>query len=299
LANKGNRHYLEIMTSTSASTSTNTIPPISIEAIIFDLDGTLLDTEVLSDKAILLSFPTLSNTIFQSFAPSYQIPWELKQQLLGLRGSEWAPIVLEYAHQHWDISIQDLPTINELWSTWELKLNELCSKDVQPCRGAAELVHELSTHYRTIPLAIATSSRTESYAKKRKCIELNQQQQQLNSTSTSMFDCMSVIVTGDHPAVIHGKPAPDIYYEAARQLNVNPRNCLVFEDALSGIRAAKAAGCYVVAIPDERFDESQKEIFHQEADIVINSLWEFTGQSVGLPDIDMPSLLVSSLKSQQ
>ena len=57
-----------------------------------------------------------------------------------------------------------------------------------------------------------------------------------------LFEHIDVIVTGDDPAVKNGKPAPDIYLEAARRLGVDPAECLVFEDALSGVKSGKAAG---------------------------------------------------------
>ena len=93
---------------------------------------------------------------------------------------------------------------------------------------------------------------------------------------------MTAIVAGDDPAVINGKPAPDIYLEAARRLNVDPTECLVFEDALSGVRSGKAAGCHVVAIPDPRFSTEEKKVFANEADVVLDSLLEFDASQFGL-----------------
>jgi len=94
-------------------------------------------------------------------------------------------------------------------------------------------------------------------------------------------------VARDDPAVQNGKPAPDLYLEAARRLNVRPRDCLVFEDALSGVQSGKAAGCAVVAIPDPRFTEEEKRgLFGAHADVVVDSLCEFDGGPFGLP-VDM------------
>ena len=69
-------------------------------------------------------------------------------------------------------------------------------------------------------MAIATSSRYDGVQKKRKRHE-------------DMFQFIKTIVAGDDPNVLNGKPSPDIYLEAARRLNVHPKECLVFEDALS------------------------------------------------------------------
>jgi beta-phosphoglucomutase-like phosphatase (HAD superfamily) len=100
---------------------------------------------------------------------------------------------------------------------------------------------------------------------------------------------MAAIVAGDDPAVKNGKPAPDIYLEAAKRLNVDPKDCLVFEDALSGVRSGKAAGCRVVAIPDSRFSAEEKAKFENEANVVLEDLWSFDGAAFGI-SVDMKKL---------
>jgi beta-phosphoglucomutase-like phosphatase (HAD superfamily) len=56
-----------------------------------------------------------------------------------------------------------------------------------------------------------------------------------------IFQFIETIVTGDDPVVKNGKPAPDIYLEAARRLSIDPKDCLVFEDALSGVRCVRSS----------------------------------------------------------
>ena len=322
---------------------------VNIKAILFDLDGTLLDTESLSDKAVLLAFEMPRTTDAEAKASSgpesrisslpndvlerppmseYRLPWELKRQLLGLRGSEWSPIVLKYAEKNWgatpkpsssaaaaaaavpplapltsslsssslssavDNDTEDADTRKEavrpcmpdpptLVQNWENRLNELCH-EVEACPGAVQLIQAVVAatesspatqqpqQSQKIPMAIATSSRSTGVEKKR-----------VRHMDT-IFKHMDAVVCGDDPAVRCGKPGPDIYVEAARRLNVDPKDCLVFEDALSGVRAGKAAGCTVVAIPDPRYSPEEKKVFEQEADIVLSSLWDFDGRYLGI-----------------
>jgi len=81
-----------------------------IKAILFDMDGTLLDTEVLSDKAILLALP-LSDKVLEAQQPKWRIPWEAKKPTLGLGGTDWIPGILEYAQKHWGVSQEECPTL--------------------------------------------------------------------------------------------------------------------------------------------------------------------------------------------
>lgn len=235
---------------------------MKIQAVLFDLDGTLLDTEALSDKAMLHFYREergLDADIFNQLAgQGYRLPWELKKRILGLRGAEWGPIVIEYAEHHWNIPPASV-TVQDIWSGWERHLNTLCS-EVEACSGAVALVNALAEQ--NVPLAIATSSRREAVTKKA-------------TNHGRMFAHIPTIVAGDHPAVKNGKPAPDIYLEAARQLGVDPTQCLVVEDALSGVRAGKAAGCTVVAVPDPRFTKDEKAVFETESDYVLESLCDF------------------------
>lgn len=73
--------------------------------------------------------------------------------------------------------------------------------------------------------------------------------------------------------VVEGKPAPDIYLAAARRIGVAPAECLAFEDALSGVRSAKAAGMFVVAVPDPRLDRAP--FLEAGADLLLRSLSEW------------------------
>lgn len=244
---------------------------IKVKAIIFDLDGTLLDTEQLSDEAILQSFgASLPEHVREERRLAGNVlPWEIKQQIVGLRAGDWVPMVIRYAQENWGVASQDgdsssnffpmPPSVEEMAHAWETNLNSLCPR-VKACPGAHELVEEAAKL--EIPLAIATSSRMNAVQQKRLKHE-------------TMFGRMSTIVCGDDPAVKHGKPAPDIYLEAAHRLGVDPSECLVVEDAMSGVQAAKAAGCRVVAVPDPRMN---KTIFEDVADVVLDSLSQFDGR---------------------
>jgi beta-phosphoglucomutase-like phosphatase (HAD superfamily) len=180
----------------------------------------------------------------------------------------------------------------QLWQNWERRLNDLC-RDVEACPGAVELIDAIvktttrklddGNDKQCILMAIATSSRSAGVEKKR-----------LRHNDT-IFSYMDAIVCGDDPSVKNGKPAPDIYEEAARRLNVDPDQCLVFEDALSGVRSAKAAGCTVIAIPDARFSTEEKAVFEQEADVVLSTLWEFDGRPFGI-NVDMSAIAASREK---
>jgi len=95
---------------------------------------------------------------------------------------------------------------------------------------------------------------------------------------TRLFEA---VVTGDE--VEHGKPAPDIYLRAAEMLGAKANNCLVVEDSLSGIAAARAAKMRVAAIPDRRFVDAAA--YQKQADYVLNDLTELVPLVAKLPTV--------------
>jgi HAD superfamily hydrolase (TIGR01509 family) len=78
--------------------------------------------------------------------------------------------------------------------------------------------------------------------------------------------------------VARGKPAPDVYLEAARRLDVNPARAAAVEDSHNGILSAKAAGMRVLAIPNTRFPPGEDTL--AQADVVLDSLAELTAEAV-------------------
>ncbi|NBV69665.1 MAG: HAD family hydrolase [Synechococcaceae bacterium WB4_2_0805] len=112
-------------------------------------------------------------------------------------------------------------------------LFDLDGSNAQPMPGARELV-ELC-HKKNIPMAIATSSGMQAVLVKLK--------------PHPWLESIKVRVHGDDANIDRGKPAPDLFIEAAKQLNVDPKNCWAFEDSPAGATAAFAAGCEVFVLP--------------------------------------------------
>jgi beta-phosphoglucomutase-like phosphatase (HAD superfamily) len=234
--------------------------PPQIQAILWDMDGTLLDTETLSDQSI---FEALKIPQPKREELNYRLPWDIKEPTLGKRGDEWVPMVIDYAVKHnWGVS-DPPPHWKDLWEVQEEILNSYCSR-VEECRGASQVVSTLASDA-GVPQCIATSSRVVSVEKKR-------------TRHHDIFQHMKLIVTGEE--VKHPKPAPDIYLEAASRMQVPIQNCMVFEDSIAGCQSARAAGCgAVIAVPDSRGDPSK---FDGIADQVLRDLTEFDAKAWGL-----------------
>jgi beta-phosphoglucomutase len=182
-------------------------------AVIFDIDGTLVDNMHLHAEA------------FAVFAERHGLPpltADDRARLDGRRNSEIFPILFN----------RDVP--REEWLAYEHEkeglYRELSRGRLSPMRGLHELIERLREA--RIPIALATSAPKPNVAHTLAELELAAE--------------FPVIVRGDE--VGRGKPAPDVFIEAARRLGIAAKDCLVFEDAPMGIEAAHAAGMRVVAL---------------------------------------------------
>ncbi len=216
-----------------------------ITRVIYDLDGLLLNTE---------PFYTEAN---QAIAARYgkTFDWSLKSRVIGLRATDTAKILVE--------SIP-LPMTPEEYLQMRKSLLEDLFPQAEPMPGAMRLTQHLHRH--GIPQAVASSSDRHHFELKTR----------RHKEWLTLFQCC---VVGADPEVKRGKPAPDVFLVAARRLGAKPANCLVFEDAPSGIEAACAAGMAAIAVPDPNLDH---RAFPGAAQ-VLHSLTEFDPAEWGLP----------------
>lgn len=183
-------------------------------AVIFDMDGLLVDSEpvwAVAESAMMAS-------------RGKQVDDAIQKSLIGLRMRDFLTqmrIAYELADE-----------VDDLYVDIVNRMTTLIPDKVFPRRGAPDLLAYL--HARQIPCAIASSSPMPII--------------EGVVTAQGWDHYFAARVSGDD--VTHGKPAPDIYLEAARRLGVKPTDCLALEDSPTGARAAVAAGMVCGAVPD-------------------------------------------------
>lgn len=213
--------------------------------VIFDMDGLLLDTEGF--------YTEVTQQIVGRYGKTFD--WSLKANMVGRPALDSARYLVEAL---------DLPISAEDYVQARRALLEQRFPESQPMPGARRFTDHLHRH--GIPMAVASSSDRVFY-------ELKTQRHR------DWFSRFDTVVLGDDPELRQSKPAPDIFLLAAARLGADPAHCLVFEDAPSGMKAARAAGMGIVAVPDPAMDRSR----FAEADLILDSLEAFRPEDFGLP----------------
>ncbi len=188
---------------------------MAFSAVLFDFDGVLVDTEW-----------AIYNAWYRTFLEhGHPLPLELYNRCIGSDFDTWSP----------KTHLEDLTGRSFDWHDLDARRQEeihsaLSGQGTMP--GVTEILQQLGEA--GIPHAVVSSSShhwVDGWLEKLRL--------------TDRFD--QVVCRGDAPRI---KPAPDLYLEAARRLSIPPEDCLVIEDSLNGMKAAKAAGMTVWIVPN-------------------------------------------------
>lgn len=206
------------------------------KAVIFDMDGIVIDSEHLWEKTerILLHRKGLEyNTDYRNI-------------ILGLNQNDSAMLLKKRFNL--------LDSVDEIISERLDLLLELYESELQLNPGITELLDMIERKEACSALATSSPEKVVSYVLDKFGLE-------------KYFDA---VLSGD--SVAKGKPYPDIYLLAARELGVKTGNCLVIEDSVNGVKSAKNAGMYCIAVPDDRIDLSDFCIADEVAGSIISLL---------------------------
>jgi HAD superfamily hydrolase (TIGR01509 family) len=189
--------------------------PRRVGAVIFDMDGLLVDSESLVRDALLHT----------ALKYGRELPMEVFLSMVGMAG----PASRQIAIDHFGPDFPAEAYFTAAW-TYSRELHETRGAPLKP--GVAELLDHLEAT--DLPRAVATSSAHE-------IVDLQLGRHGIKDRF------QTIVAAGDYP---RGKPHPDPYLTAAARLGVDPTHCLALEDSHNGVRAAAAAGMMTVMVPD-------------------------------------------------
>ena len=208
---------------------------MSIAAVVLDLDGVLVDSEQVWDAAR------------RELVDERGGVWrdDATRAMMGMSSLEWS----RYMHDELGVDLEPAAISAAVVE----KLEQLYRRELPLLPGAREAVRALATRW---PLGLASSSNREII--------------DLVLELAGLADAFTATVSSEE--VPRGKPAPDVYLEAARRLEVAPGDCAAVEDSTNGLRAAAAAGMTVIALPNAAFPPAEDAL--ELATAVIGSLDE-------------------------
>jgi HAD superfamily hydrolase (TIGR01509 family) len=212
-----------------------------IEAVVFDLDGILIDSEHVWDE------------VRQQLAEERGGRWNenASRDMMGMSSIEWSRYMRDV------VGLTEEP--EEISAEVVRRLEDRYRRELPLIPGAEQAVESLAARW---PLALASSSNRE-------LIDLV-----LESSGLGRYFTASV----SSEEVARGKPEPDVFLEAARRLGVEPTHCAAVEDSENGILAAKAAGMRTIAIPNPHYPPHEDALV--AADVVLASIEELTPAAV-------------------
>ena len=212
-----------------------------IEAVVFDLDGVLLDSEQVWDAA--------------------------REELARVRGGRW--------HEQAQLDMKGMSS-----REWSQYMHDVIELPEPPEEISREVVRRLARLYREhLPVLPGAREAVERLAARRPLGLASSSNRELIDLALELLDVAHLFrATVSSEELPRGKPAPDVYLEAARRLDVEPTHAAAVEDSANGIQAAKAAGMRVIAIPNEHFPPGRGAL--AQADLVLRSLEELTPEVV-------------------
>tara|TARA_Y100001968_G_scaffold9176_1_gene7771 strand:+ start:32 stop:712 length:681 start_codon:yes stop_codon:yes gene_type:complete len=202
------------------------------KAFLFDLDGVLIDSEPLHGQA------------WKETAALFDLnlTYDQLKLLRGKRRIDCANELITLIPKA--VKPKDILNLHKPISR-QLILN------AKAMQGGESLVRRC--HENNIPMALVTSSSTESF--------------KIKTSSHRWISLFSVMVLGDDKLLAKGKPAPDPYLLAAEKLNIAPHECWAVEDSISGVSSALEAGCFVFFLKEKHPEVSKKEVFDKHINL--------------------------------
>jgi len=212
-----------------------------VEAVVFDLDGVLVDSEHVWD--------------------------EVREQLALERGGRW--------HERAQADMMGMSSIE-----WSRYMHDVIGLAESPAEINAEVVREMQSRYSAqLPLIDGAVDAVTMLAGAFRLGLASSSNRPLIEIVLSLAGLAPMFeATVSSEEVERGKPAPDVFLEAARRLDIPPGRCAAVEDSANGIRAAHAAGMRVVAIPNRRYPPEADAL--AQADAVVGSVGELTPQLI-------------------